>query len=359
MKKIIITTGGTGGHIFPAESIAKGLVDAGYEVYFITDKRGAEYRKLTEIPTHIISAASVTGQSFFGKIRAMFKLIVGLYQSAWFMMRQKPDLVIGVGGYASLPAVLAAQVLRIPTAVHEQNAVLGRANRLLAQKVKFVATAFAETKRVPTGISTFLVGQPVRPAIQEKQNSPYPMDSVFNLLIFGGSQGARFLSRELPKALLKLPENIRANLKITQQARPEDVDELQKMYQNAGFYGTTVQSFFDNMPDLLVKSNLVIGRAGSSTLAELAVIGRPGIYVPLPTSADNHQFENARQFAEAGAGWLIQEKDFDVDAFTKRLEELIMNPDELIGAAKIAASLGHPDVAEQMVRLIEQGAFQK
>lgn len=359
MKKIIITTGGTGGHIFPAESIAKGLVDAGYEVMFITDKRGAEYRKLTEVPTHIISAASVTGQSFLGKIKSAFKLLLGMYQSAFFMMKQKPDLVIGVGGYASLPAVLAAQFLRIPTAVHEQNAVLGRANRMLAPRVKFVATAFQETKRVPTGISTFLVGQPVRPAIQEKANSPYPMDSVFHLLIFGGSQGARFLSRELPKALLQLPNEIRENMKITQQARPEDVDDLQKMYQDAGFYATTVQSFFDNMPELIEKSNLVIGRAGSSTLAELAVIGRPGIYVPLPTSADNHQFENARQFAEAGAGWLIQEKDFDVDAFTKRLTELIMNPDELIGAAKIATSLGHPDVAAQVVKLIEQGAFKK
>ena len=359
MKKIIITTGGTGGHIFPAESIAKGLVDAGYEVLFITDKRGAEYRKLTEISTHIISAASVTGQNLWGKIKSSFKLLLGMYQAAFFMVRQKPDLVIGVGGYASLPAVLAAQFLRIPTVVHEQNAVLGRANRMLAPRVKFVATAFQETKRVPTGISTFLVGQPVRSAIQEKANSPYPMDSVFHLLIFGGSQGARFLSRELPKALLQLPDEIRANMKITQQARPEDVDELQKMYQDAGFYATTVQSFFDNMPELLVKSNLVIGRAGSSTLAELAVIGRPGIYVPLPTSADNHQFENARQFAEAGAGWLIQEKDFDVDAFTKRLAELIMNPEELIGAAKIAASLGHPDVAAQVVRLIEQGGFKR
>ena len=359
MKKIIITTGGTGGHIFPAESIAKGLVDAGYEVLFITDKRGAEYRKLTEISTHIISAASVTGQNLWGKIKSSFKLLLGMYQAAFFMVRQKPDLVIGVGGYASLPAVLAAQFLRIPTVVHEQNAVLGRANRMLAPRVKFVATAFQETKRVPTGISTFLVGQPVRSAIQEKANSPYPMDSVFHLLIFGGSQGARFLSRELPKALLQLPDEIRANMKITQQASPEDVDELQKMYQDAGFYATTVQSFFDNMPELLVKSNLVIGRAGSSTLAELAVIGRPGIYVPLPTSADNHQFENARQFAEAGAGWLIQEKDFDVDAFTKRLAELIMNPEELIGAAKIAASLGHPDVAAQVVRLIEQGGFKR
>ena len=173
MKKIIITTGGTGGHIFPAESIAKGLAEAGYQVWFITDKRGAEFRKLTEVPTHIISAASVTGQSFFGKVKSAFKLLWGMYQSAFFMMRQKPDLVIGVGGYAYVPAVLAAQFLRIPTVVHEQNAVLGRANRMLASRVKFVATAFAETKRIPTGVSTFLVGQPVRPAIQENKNSPY------------------------------------------------------------------------------------------------------------------------------------------------------------------------------------------
>ncbi len=352
MKKIIITTGGTGGHIFPAEAIAKGLLQAGYDITFVTDKRGASFRKLTEIPTKIISATSVTGRSFLGKVGALFILGWGAVQSIFYMLLHRPDLVIGVGGYASLPAVRMAQFLHIPTIVHEQNAVLGRANRLLAPRVKLIATAFADTKRVPPGISTHQVGQPVRDAILEKINTPYPEKEVFHLLITGGSQGARFLSRELPKALLNLPDSIRAQMIITQQARPEDVDDLQKLYQDAGFYATTVQSFFDNMPELLARSNLVIGRAGSSTLAELAIVGRPGIYIPLPTSADNHQFENARQFAESGAGWLVVEKDFDADALSKRLQELILNLPELKTAAKASAALAHPDVAQKMVELI-------
>ena len=325
MKKIIVTTGGTGGHIFPAEAIAKGLLDAGYDITFITDKRGANFRKLNQIPTKIVSATSVTGRSFFGKLSALAVLCWGAFQSSWYMLQKRPDLVIGVGGYASLPAVLAAQFLKIPTVVHEQNAVLGRANRMLAPRVKMIATAFADTKMVPPGISTFLVGQPVRDAILKKANSPYPQDNLFYLLVTGGSQGARFLSHSLPQAILKLPAEIRARMVITQQARPEDVDDLQKLYQNGGFYAITVQSFFDNMPELLAKAHLVIGRSGSSTLAELAIVGRPGIYVPLPTSADNHQFENARQFAESGAGWLVVENDFDVDSLARRLESLIEN----------------------------------
>ena len=353
MTKIIITTGGTGGHIFPAEAIAKGLVTAGYEVVFVTDKRGASFRKLTEIPTKVIAATSVTGRSFLGKIGALFILGWGAVQAAWYMLSHRPDMVIGVGGYASLPAVRMAQFLRIPTVIHEQNAVLGRANRMLAPRVKMIATAFADTKRVPPGISTFLVGQPVRDAILQKLNTPYPEDNVFHLLITGGSQGARFLSRELPKALLKLPDSVRSQMAITQQARPEDVDDLQKLYQDAGFYATTVQSFFDNIPELLARSNLVIGRAGSSTLAELAIVGRPGIYVPLPTSADNHQFENACQFAEKGAGWLVVEKEFDSDALAKRLQELIENKEELKNAARASLALAHPNVAEKMVTLID------
>lgn len=353
MTKIIITTGGTGGHIFPAEAIAKGLLAAGYEVTFMTDKRGATFRKLTEVPTKVIAATSVTGRSFFGKITAAGILFFGVLQASWYMLMNKPAMVIGVGGYASLPAVLAAQFLRIPTVVHEQNAVLGRANRLLAPRVKLIATAFADTKRVPPGISTHLVGQPVRDAILQKMNTPYPEGEVFHLLITGGSQGARFLSKELPKALLKLPDSVRSQMVITQQARPEDVDDLQKLYQDAGFYATTVQSFFDNMPELLARSNLVIGRAGSSTLAELAIVGRPGIYVPLPSAADNHQFENARQFAESGAGWLVVESDFDADNLAKRLQELIENKEELKTASTASFALAHPDVAEKMVALID------
>ncbi len=353
MTKIIITTGGTGGHIFPAEAIAKGLLEAHNQVIFITDKRGASFRKLNEIPTQVIWATSFSGRGILGKINSLFINYIGMIQSVMYLMKEKPDMVIGVGGYASLPAVLAAQFLRIPTMIHEQNAVLGRANRLLAPRVKMIATAFKDTKQVPPGISTFWVGQPVRAKVMEKYQSPYPSEGNFHLLITGGSQGARFLSRTLPQALLQLPAEVKANLQITQQARAEDVDDLQKQYQNAGFYATTVQSFFEDIPSLLANSHLVICRSGSSTLAELAIVGRPGIFIPLPSAADNHQFENARQFAEAGAGWLVAEKDFDAEKMAARLTQLIQKQTELKMAAEASLKLAHPQVAEKMVELVE------
>ena len=352
-ETVIITTGGSGGHIFPAEAIAKALLDKGTHVIFLTDKRGQVFHGIKDVPTYRLMAESVTGRSLFGKIRAAIKLYCGTVQAIFLMYKLKPNAVIGVGGYASIPAVMAAHLAHIPVILHEQNAVLGRANRILARGTRFIGTSFAQTFRVPAGIPQIMVGLPVRPAILEYKNAPYPtLKNTFHLLIFGGSQGARFFSQNLPNALLALPEEIRARIDLVQQVRPEDMESAHAFYDKAGFKKLTLKSFFTDMPEQLKKAHLVIGRGGAGTLTELMVVGRPGIIIPLPTSADNHQTENARQFCDKGAGWLFQEADFNPTVFANRLEKLITNPKILSDSAKRATALCPDNAAEKMANAI-------
>ena len=270
------------------------------------------------------------------------------------MYKLKPSAVVGVGGYASIPAVMAAHLTRIiPVILHEQNAVLGRANRLLAKGARLIGTSFKPTLRVPENIPQIQVGLPVRPAVLMCRNTPYPkVKGSFHLFVFGGSQGARFFSQKLPEALLKLPEKQRAEIELVQQVRPEDMDVAHKFYDNAGFKKVTLKSFFTDMPEQLKKAHLVIGRGGAGTLTELMAVGRPAIIVPLPSAADNHQEENARIFCDTGAGWLVTERDFEPQAFAERLSDLIRSPNMLADAAHFA-SVHYPEqAAEKMAEAI-------
>ena len=350
---IVITTGGSGGHIFPAEAIASALLDKGAQVAFLTDKRGQAFRGGKGIVTYRLMAESVTGRSLFGKILAAFKLYCGTVQAIFLMYKLKPKAVIGVGGYASIPAVMAAHLARIPVILHEQNAVLGRANRILARGTRFIGTSFAQTFRIPSEIPQILVGLPVRSAVLEYKNAPYPaFKNTFHLLVFGGSQGARFFSQKLPEALMALPKELRAKIDLVQQVRPEDMETARTFYAEAGFKKLTLKSFFTDMPEQLKKAHLVIGRGGAGTLTELMVVGRPGIIVPLPTSADNHQTENARQFCDKGAGWLFQESDFSPMVLANRLEKLMLNPKILSDSAKRAAALCTDNASEKMANAV-------
>lgn len=351
---VVVTTGGSGGHIFPAQAVADALLKKGYRVVFVTDKRGQAFPGLDSVKTYRLMADKVMGRSFFHKMAAAFKLYCGAVQALFLLKRLKPMLVVGVGGYASLPTVLAAQLWRIPVVLHEQNAVLGRANRVLAPHAKVIATSFDPTMRIPAGVPAVWVGMPVRPMVLAHQKTPYvPAKDVFHLLIFGGSQGARFFSVELPKAFLLLPEEIKKRLKVTQQVRPENLKEAQQFYQTAGIGSYTLDSFFTNMPALMASAHLVIGRGGASTLSELMVIGRPGIIVPLPTSADNHQTENARRFCDAGAGWLVAESSFEPESFARRLAALMSDNELLMHAAVHAADLAKPAAAAHMADLCQ------
>lgn len=356
---IFVTTGGSGGHIFPAESIADALLKKGYRVVFVTDKRGSTFQSLPGVQVYRLMAESVARRSLWHKGIAGMKLVAGAVQALFLIQKLRPALVIGVGGYASFPAVIAAQAARVPVILHEQNAVLGRANRVLARGAKLIATSFDKTSLVPEEIKQLRVGMPARPQVMTAQKSPYPTDtSSFNLLIFGGSQGAMFFSRRFPEVIAKLPADIQKKLMITQQARPEDKDYLTDFYSKLPLKKVVIESFFDNMPDLMKKAHLIIARGGASTITELEIIGRPALIVPLPTAADNHQMENAKQFCDSNAGWLVNEKTFDADQVAKQLEKLIETPDMLKNAADCAIKRACPNaaaaVAEEARKIVEE-----
>lgn len=349
---IVVTTGGSGGHIFPAEAIAAALVEQNYRVVFITDKRGAAFHSLPTVQTYRLAAESVAGSSVFHKMLAVAKLFWGCVQGIRLMAKLRPDLVVGVGGYASFPAVMAAHMCHIPVMLHEQNAVLGRANRVLANSARLIVTSFEPTLMIPNGIVSVRVGMPVRNPIIQAEHTPYPKEKdVIRLLIFGGSQGAAFFSRRFPEVLKKLSKDLQKKLVITQQARTEDVAYLKECYQKIPFKQVTISSFFNNMPVLLGESHLIICRGGASTIAELEIIGRPAVIVPLPTSADNHQMENARQFCDDGAGWLINEKTFDANKTAHRLQELLETPGILKEASKQAYRRSKSRAAQQIAEL--------
>ncbi len=347
---VVVTTGGSGGHIFPAEAISGALLAAGCDVVFITDKRGQAFHSLG-VPTYRLSSESVTGRSVFGKFKALFKLFVGGVQASRLLQKLKPALVIGVGGYASFPAVMAAHMWGIPVMLHEQNALLGKANRVSAPWAQMIVTSFEKTAAMPQDVPHKRVGMPARPRILECEHTPYPdTKGDFHLLVFGGSQGARVFSKRLPEVLLKLPERLQKRLVLVQQARPEDMDALKDMYADAAFQSVTIEPFFKNMPELLSRSHLIIGRAGAGTITELSIIGRPAVLVPLP-GAEDHQLENAKQFCDAGAGWLVVESAFDADAVAERLTELMDNPDLLKQAAEAAYAQAIPDAPAQIASM--------
>jgi len=355
---IFVTTGGSGGHIFPAMAIAEALVRQGARVAFLTDRRGQAFQGVKSIPVYRLMAESVTGRSILGKIWAMIKLYIGIIQAIIYLYKLKPVAVVGGGGYASIPAVMACHVARIPVILHEQNAILGRANRLLAKgilssRARLIGTSFPKTERAPKDIPQVRVGLPVRPVILDYKGASYPtFKSAFHLLIFGGSQGARFFSQKLPKALLALPADIRAKIDLVQQVRAEDMETAHQFYDGAGFKKVTLKPFFNDMSDQLKKAHLVIGRGGAGTLTELMIVGRPAIIIPLPSAADDHQTANARQFCDEGAGWLVSEKEYDDKSFSKRLLQLIQKPDMLIKAAEKSRVLAPDNAAEKMAEAV-------
>lgn len=349
----IVTTGGSGGHIFPAEAISQALIGKGFDVVFVTDKRGKAFQGLKGVKVYNLMAEHVMGRSFFGKIVGAFKLYCGAVQALFLLKKLKPAVVVGVGGYASLPAVLAAHLWHIPVVLHEQNAVLGRANRVLAHNTRLIALSFEPTLRVPNDIRTVLVGMPARTDVLARANAPYPLtDDGFRLLIFGGSQGASFFSKRLPEAFKLLPAEVTAKMHVTAQVRAEDMEKTQELYKGIPFKSVTLKSFFDNMPELIEKSHLIIGRAGASTITEAAIIGRPAILIPLPSSADNHQMENAKRFSDAGAGWLMSEGNYEPEKFAARLAQMVGEPEILYQAGTQAHKIALPDAAEKMADVV-------
>ena len=351
---VLLAAGGTGGHLFPAEALAGELLGRGRRVGLVTDRRGGGFGgRLAEVAVHRISAGAMTGTGLLGRAQGALRLALGLFQARALIARLAPSAVVGFGGYPSVPTVLAAARARLPILLHEQNAVLGRANRLLARRATLIAGAFPGLA-IPGGTPLVATGNPVRPTIAALAGRPYrapaPEDTL-HLLVLGGSQGARVFSRIVPAAIALLPAVLRTRLVIAQQCRPEDLESVRAAYAGLGI-AARLASFFDDVPALLAEAHLVIARAGASTVAELAAIGRPALLVPYPYAADDHQTANAASSAAAGAAWPLAEQTLTAESLAARLAALAEDPAALAAAAAAAAGSARLDAAERLADLV-------
>jgi UDP-N-acetylglucosamine--N-acetylmuramyl-(pentapeptide) pyrophosphoryl-undecaprenol N-acetylglucosamine transferase len=357
MSLIVLAAGGTGGHLFPAQALAEELVMRGHDVQLVTDERVADYgASFPASATHIIPSATLTLRNPLRLLGQSLHLLRGLVKARSLLKRLRPAAVIGFGGYPSLPPVLAAAQLRIACAVHDQNSVMGRANRFLSRHADAVASSFPDLIGMPPSARRKLVltGNPVRQIVIHEAHAPYPSrDGGFHLLVFGGSQGARFFAEFMPEVTAALPPDVKARLSIVQQCRPEDMASVQAAYQKSGVTHS-LSSFFNDMPKRIAASHLVVCRAGASTIAELGVIGRPAIMVPLPHALDNDQLRNAESFAKAGAGWVKPQASLEPGPFARLLQALIEQPEKLTSAAAAALGHGKPDAAQRLADLAER-----
>ena len=353
----VLAAGGTGGHLFPAQALAGELMRRGRRVVVMTDGRGHNYGNAfpgAEIAT--VPAATFAGRSFLGRIAAFGVIGLGVGAVLMKFVNLRPRAVVGFGGYPSLPVMMAASLARVPSALHEQNAVLGRVNRLLAPRVARIAATFPFARFAPKDSARVVfTGNPVRPeaaALRGTDYLPPAPGGPIRLLIFGGSQGARALSELVPQALARLPQDLRARLDITQQARADDLEMVESAYRAAGLKAQ-VAKFFTDLPRRMGEAHLVIARSGASTLSELTVIGRPSILIPYPFAMDDHQAANAAVLEKAGAAWVVRQDALDADTLARLLTEILSNPQILSVRAAAAKALGHADAAERLADLAE------
>lgn len=357
-RSVMLAAGGTGGHLFPAYALAEELQRRGVTVDLVTDLRGDRYG--SDFPArevHRVPSATLTAKTPLAAAKTTWTLSRGLAHAVAVMRRVRPAAVVGFGGYPTFPPLLAAKLCKIPTALHEQNAVLGRANRMLAKRVSLIATSFERTSLLNGGMvaKARYTGNPVRDiviaAAGHAYNVPRPGDR-FELLVFGGSQGARFFADGVPPAIVALASDVRERIHVTQQAREEDLVRVREAYGAANI-SATVEPFFRDLPQRMAQSHLVIGRAGASTVAELTVIGRPSILVPLPHALDNDQLQNATRLAEAGGGWAIAQSDLTPERLKGEIERLARDQAALVVAAQAAKSQGRPDAVQRLADLVE------
>lgn len=352
---LIIAAGGTGGHMFPAQALAEAMVRKGWRVTLSTDARGARYAG--GFP-HVVQVEKVGSATFarggiLAKLIAPFVILGGVTSATVGMFRKRPTVVVGFGGYPSIPALAAATLLRVPRMIHEQNGVLGRVNQLFAKRVNALACGTWPTE-LPAGVEGTHAGNPVRAAIREREGAPYipPGDYPMSMVVIGGSQGARVLSDVVPDAVAALPEALRANLRISHQAREEDVARVEATYEAAGVMAE-VQTFFKDVPRRFSEAQLVIARAGASTLADLTVIGRPSILVPLAIAIRDEQTANARGLVDEGAAIMMPESKFSVETLSEQIKLVLGNPDGAVKMAHAALAFGRPDATERLVEMVE------
>ena len=356
-KRVILAAGGTGGHMFPAQALARELIARGLSVALITDRRGGGFGpELPQVQTHHISAAGVAGTGIVKRLQSMIRLGMGYLQARALLKKLQADVVVGFGGYASVPTVMAAARRGLRVVLHEQNAVLGRANRLMAPRVRAIAISFdrvagfAEADRHKLHVT----GNPVRPAIAALGRRPYAVpggEGRLCLLVTGGSQGASIFNEVVPDAICRLSEDLRSRLEISQQVRGPALNEIAAIYQGCGV-SHDLAPFFDDMPARLSAAHLVISRAGASTVAELAAAGRPALMVPYPAATDDHQTANARSLSEAGGGWLMPQSALTAETLAERLQSLLGNLGLLARASRCAQATARSDAAKHLADVV-------
>lgn len=362
-RPILLAAGGTGGHLFPAEALARELVMRGHLVELASDERALQFTdRFPASALHQIPSGTVTGSSLGGKLKGGLKLLRGVVSAHLLLRRVKPAIVVGFGGYPTVPPVLAAAMQGIPTLIHEQNAVMGRANLFLSGRVRAIATGFPMDERQLKAHKIkqpcMHVGNPVREAVLRAAIMPMPEVISFgklSLCVFGGSQGARIMSEIVPDAVELVPPHLRHRLSIVQQAREEDILRVKETYFRIGV-DAQVKAFFADLPQRIAESHLVIARGGASTVAELAVIGRSSILVPLPGSLDQDQAANARVLEKAGAAKTIRQPEFTARWLAQELTWRLENMQSLVDDGYRAKLIGIPDAAARLANLVLQTA---
>jgi len=356
----VLAAGGTGGHMIPAHALAAELKGRGHGVLLITDERGARFPGLfQDVPVHILPAGRLGGGPI-GWLKAMGSVVKGRGEAKRLYRDHRPDVVIGFGGYPAFPSLLAASAMNIPTVLHEQNAVLGRVNRLLAGDAEAIGVAYDEVDRLKPKLTdkVVLVGNPVRSEIAKLGELPFPpFDDVapLKILVTGGSQGASILSKVVPAGLGMLAPTLRRRLQVVQQCRPEDIERVRAQYAELGI-PAELMTYIEDMAEKIADAHLVIGRAGASTVAELTAAGRPAILIPFAAATDDHQTANAREMVKAGGARAIQESSFTPEVLARQIEALAMDPVALGNAAARALSVGRPHAARDLADLVERVA---
>jgi UDP-N-acetylglucosamine--N-acetylmuramyl-(pentapeptide) pyrophosphoryl-undecaprenol N-acetylglucosamine transferase len=354
-KLILLAAGGTGGHLFPAEALADVLIERGAVVDLATDTRAAHF-VFPARNVHVVPSATLRGRSPLALARTAALLTLGTAK-AWSMLgRVRPAVVVGFGGYPTVPPLFAATLRGIPTVLHEQNGVMGRANRLLAARVTAIATGFRTLAKLDPRLQSKVTftGNPVRPAVLQAAGTPYAApapNGTFMLLVFGGSQGARVMAEIVPPAIAQLPADLRARIQVVQQARAEDLDTAQATYSRLGV-AADCAPFFSDLPQRMAAAHLIVSRSGASTVAELSAIGRPAILVPLPHSLDQDQFVNAGVLEAAGGAIRIEQRDFTPERLAAEIAGLAADPARLVRMAQAAKSAGTTDAAERLADLV-------
>ncbi|GAA5062013.1 undecaprenyldiphospho-muramoylpentapeptide beta-N-acetylglucosaminyltransferase [Erythrobacter westpacificensis] len=356
-RHFVLAAGGTGGHLTPAFALAHELERRGHHVALITDERGKAIPGKPDFLTAHVLPAGRFGKNPLRWPAAIKAVLEGRAMSQRLYETFQPTAVIGFGGYPALPALLGAQGANIPTVIHEQNAVLGRVNRLLAGRVDAIALAYPDVDRLKAKYEgkTHLVGNPVRPKVLSLRDEEYPAfteDGLFRVLVTGGSQGARVLSEVVPDGLSMLPPALRNRLQVTQQCRPEDIEAVRERYATHEI-PAELGTYFEDMSARLADAHLFIGRAGASTIAELTAVGRPAILVPLPIATDDHQAANTREMVKAGGARSIRQAGFTAKELAKQINAMAHRPETLANAAHAAWNCGRPDAASDLADLVE------